>query len=74
MIVEPIGEMIQGEFLSNRSSEVNEAITNVCYALEKAEGVTAIILQEHLKRLCDIQCLQLNAVNMIVQERPRCKN
>ena len=66
MIVEPIGEMIQGEFLSTRSSEVNEAITNACYALEKAEGVTAQILQDHLKRLCEIQCLQLDVVNMIV--------
>ena len=66
MIVEPIGERIQGEFLSNRISEVNEAITNVCYALEKAEGVTAQILQDHLKRLCEIQCLQLDVVNKIV--------
>jgi hypothetical protein len=39
---------------------LESAITNTAQAIVDAEGMTLMILQSHLKKLCDLQLTQLS--------------
>lgn len=40
---------------------LESAITNTTQAIVDAEGLTLMILQSHLKKLCDLQLTQLSS-------------
>lgn len=49
-------EMIQGEaleFASNPMYDYESAISTVAAAAKDADGLTLLILQDHLKQLCE---------------------
>jgi hypothetical protein len=39
---------------------IESAISNTAEAAKGADGITLLILQEHLKKLCDLQIVQLS--------------
>lgn len=39
--------------------EINNAINNTAYAAQSADKLTLLILQSHLKKLCELQLSQL---------------
>lgn len=53
-MIEPIGEMIQCE-PSFADDGLSTAINETAYSAREADGVTLLILQDHLKQLCEMQ-------------------
>lgn len=50
-------ELVAGECIQSitDADRIESAISNAAYAAKDAEGVTLLILQDHLKRLCKQQ-------------------
>lgn len=65
--MELLTEMIQGEVLSvvDVFDDIGDAIIGVSYAARDQDGMTLLILQGHLKSLCD---MQLNAFDERLKE------
>lgn len=51
---QPIGELIHGESLF-ADDGLSAAINETVYAAREASGVTLVILNDHLKQLCEMQ-------------------
>ena len=49
------------------SYEIESAITNIVCAAKEADGVTLVILQSHLKNLCNLQLKTL--IESVYQDR-----
>jgi hypothetical protein len=56
------GTVVPGELVTGSSLDpIESAITNTAYAATDSAGVTLLILQDHLKQLCETQRAKLSA-------------
>ena len=56
-------EALQGFTTGYAIDPIESAITNAAQAANEVEGLTAVILQEHLKQLCEMQRRRLSVVD-----------